>query len=348
MTFQNPVLFFFCALGVFNGFLVSLYFLFFSRQKRVQNFFFGLLMLMLSLRIGKSLYALFVEPPNLLYIQIGLSACFLIGVSLYFYLKSSVENTKKVPVSWKVHYAVLVILILGIGIVKPLATDEKEFWDNYLALFIYIVWGIYLLLSGFVLRDIIKKLFDRKAQCTTQELWLIGVYTGNGLIFTAYVIGYFLLYLVGTLTFSFVFYALLFFLLSKKNRDTVFRDIPQKYASKKIEDAEASALVQALHKTMLSEELYKDPNIKLGQVARKINIPPHKLSQLLNDNLGKSFALFINEYRIEEAKKLIRESEQFTLEAIGFEAGFSSRSTFYTAFKKCIGQTPAEFKKRFS
>ncbi|MBC9798075.1 helix-turn-helix domain-containing protein, partial [Sinomicrobium weinanense] len=163
-----------------------------------------------------------------------------------------------------------------------------------------------------------------------------------------YVIGYFLLYLVGTLTFSFVFYALLFFLLSKKNRDTVFRDIPQKYASKKIEDAEASALVQALHKTMLSEELYKDPNIKLGQVARKINIPPHKLSQLLNDNLGKSFALFINEYRIEEAKKLIRESEQFTLEAIGFEAGFSSRSTFYTAFKKCIGQTPAEFKKRFS
>ncbi|MBC9798660.1 AraC family transcriptional regulator, partial [Sinomicrobium sp. FJxs] len=231
MTFQNPVLFFFCALGVFNGFLVSLYFLFFSRQKRVQNFFFGLLMLMLSLRIGKSLYALFVEPPNLLYIQIGLSACFLIGVSLYFYLKSSVENTKKVPVSWKVHYAVLVILILGIGIVKPLATDEKEFWDNYLALFIYIVWGIYLLLSGFVLRDIIKKLFDRKAQCTTQELWLIGVYTGNGLIFTAYVIGYFLLYLVGTLTFSFVFYALLFFLLSKKNRDTVFRDIPQKYAS---------------------------------------------------------------------------------------------------------------------
>jgi AraC-like DNA-binding protein len=69
---------------------------------------------------------------------------------------------------------------------------------------------------------------------------------------------------------------------------------------------------------------------------------------LLNDNLGKSFALFINEYRIEEAKHLLKENNSFTLEAIGFEAGFSSKSTFYATFKKVTGQTPSEFKKQHS
>ncbi|MGS2761187.1 helix-turn-helix domain-containing protein [Sinomicrobium sp. M5D2P9] len=347
MMFDNPVLFFFGSLGVFNGFLVSLYLLFFAKEKRIQNFFFGLLVLMLSLRIGKSVYSLFTEHRNPLYIQIGLSACFLIGVSLYFYLKSSVKNIKTVPRSWKIHYGILLIAVLFAGIIKPRAT-YVELWNNYFALFIYIVWGIYLLISGFVLKNILKKCFNKKEKCTTQELWLVGVYIGNGLIFTAYIIGYFYLYFVGTMTFSFVFYALLFFLLSKRNRDTIFRDIPQKYASKKIEEVEAKALTKALNEVIRKEELYKNSNIKLNDIAEKVNISTHKLSQLLNDNLGKSFALFINEYRIEEAKRLIRESDQFTLEAIGFEAGFSSRSTFYNTFKKLVSQTPAEFKRQFS
>ncbi|MCX2682047.1 helix-turn-helix domain-containing protein [Galbibacter sp. EGI 63066] len=347
MTFDNPVLFFFGALGVFNGLLISLYLLFFARQKRIQNFFFGLLVLMLSLRIGKSVYLLFTENRDSLYIQIGLSACFLIGVSLYFYLKSSVENIKTAPRAWKIHYGILLLIVLFVGIIKPRATNI-ELWNNYFTLFIYVVWGIYLLISGFVLNDIIQKFFNKKEKSTTQELWLVGVYIGNGLIFMAYVIGYFYLYLIGTLTFSLVFYALLFFLLSKGNRDSIFRDIPQKYASKKIEDVEAKALAKTLNEVMQKEKLYKNPNIKLNDVAEKVNISTHKLSQLLNDNIGKSFALFINEYRIDEAKRLIKESNQFTLEGIGFEAGFSSRSTFYNTFKKLVSQTPAEFKRQFS
>ena len=77
MTFESPVLFFLCSIGVFNGFLASFYFLFFSKEKRVQNLFFGFLLLMLSLRIGKSVYVIFTESEerNLLLLQIGLSAC---------------------------------------------------------------------------------------------------------------------------------------------------------------------------------------------------------------------------------------------------------------------------------
>jgi AraC-like DNA-binding protein len=48
---------------------------------------------------------------------------------------------------------------------------------------------------------------------------------------------------------------------------------------------------------MDSEELYKNPNLKLSDLASRMNISAHQLSQLLNDNLGKSFSTYINEYQ---------------------------------------------------
>jgi AraC-like DNA-binding protein len=349
MTFENPILFFICSIGVFNGFLASFYFLFFSKEKRVQNSLFGLLLLLLSLRIGKSVYVIFTprEERNIALIQIGLSACFLIGFALFYYIKASVNNVKKIPNSWKIHFSLLFLFVFIIGFLKPYATNH-EFWNNYFVFFIYIVWGFYLLFSSFLLKDIFRKLISKKEKTTLSEIWLVAVFIGNLLIFSAYIIGYFYLYLIGTITFSVVFYGLLIFLLFKSNRENVFKDIPEKYASKKIEDKEANLLIKSLTNVMNENQFHKDTNIKLKDIAKVLHISSHQLSQLLNDNLGKSFAMFINEYRIEEAKQLLKENNQFTLEAIGFEAGFSSKSTFYATFKKVVGQTPSEFKKQFS
>ena len=278
--------------------------------------------------------------------QIGLSACFLIGISLFYYLKSSVENTKVIPNSWKIHVAILFLIVLTVGLMRPYKT-YIEFWNIYFVHFIYFVWGSYILLSGFVLKNIFQKLISKSQNCTTAELWLVAVFIGNVLIFAAYIVGYFYLYLVGTITFSVVFYGLLFFFLFKKNRDTIFQDIPQKYGAKKIDDTEAVFLIQQLNTLMQEKQLYKETDVKLQSVAKNIHISTHKLSQLLNDNLGKSFASFINDHRIDEAKRLLQENNQFTLEAIGFESGFSSKSSFYATFKKAVGKTPSEFQKQF-
>jgi len=348
VTFRNPILFFICSVGVFNGFLASFYFLFFSKQKRPQNIFFGLLVLMLSIRIGKSVYMIFTKASDreLIIPQIGLSACFLIGILLFYYLKSSVENVRVIPNSWKIHIAILFLVVVTVGLIKPYETNI-EFWHVYFVHFIYLIWGVYILLSGFVLKDIFLKLCSKSQQCTTAELWLVAVFVGNVLIFTAYLIGYFYLYLVGTITFSVVFYGLLFFFLFKKNRNTIFQDIPPKYAAKKIDASEADFLIKQLNSLMKEKELYKETDIKLQKVAKDIHISTHKLSQLLNDNLGKSFNSFINDHRIEEAKRLLQLNNQFTLEAIGFESGFSSKSSFYATFKKVVGKTPSEFQKQF-
>ena len=121
-----------------------------------------------------------------------------------------------------------------------------------------------------------------------------------------------------------------------------------KYGDKKIEASEADLLIDKLKTLISEEELFKDADLKIAEVAGRLKIMPHKASQLINDNMGKSFAVFINEHRIEESKRLIRTNQNITLEAIGYDCGFNSKSTFYTAFKKVTGTTPAKYKDSLS
>lgn len=344
---KSQILFFFSALGVFNGFILSIYLLFFRKKNKLPNYFLGLLILMLSIRIGKSVYMVYNENDVLLYIQIGLSACFLIGVMLFYFVKASLDNVKKVPNSWKVHITLLLLFIIAMGIWKPYQT-ESAFWNTYFVRFIYYIWGIYILLTGYVLRDVIKRFIKKRTSCTVQEVWLLVVYASVFAIYLAYNIGRRKWYISGAISFSVVSYLVIFFLMFKKNRTRIFTNEEPKYASKKIDSAEAELLLSKLKELMQDEKLYKNSDVKLKDLAIKLDISTHHLSQLLNDNLGKSFASYINGLRIEESKQLIQKSDQFTLEAIGLEAGFSSKSTFYATFKKLTGTTPAEFKKQFS
>jgi len=74
------------------------------------------------------------------------------------------------------------------------------------------------------------------------------------------------------------------------------------------------------------------------------------LSQVINENIGKSFFDFVNEYRVRETKKALADSrsEQFSILGIAMDAGFNSKSAFYTAFKKYTGMTPSQFKEQIN
>ena len=87
------------------------------------------------------------------------------------------------------------------------------------------------------------------------------------------------------------------------------------------------------------------PGYFLNRLAELLNISPHKLSQVINENLCMNFNDYLNKYRIDYAIKLLSSPEQhkFTTEAIALKAGFNSRSPFYNAFKKQTGLTPRQF-----
>ncbi len=101
---------------------------------------------------------------------------------------------------------------------------------------------------------------------------------------------------------------------------------------------------------VVNEKNFLDPLLSLEKTAEELNINKSYLSRVLNQELNISFNDYINELRVEEAKKIINqpEFEQYTLSSIGLEAGFNSKTTFYSAFKKFVGCTPSEYKKSLS
>ncbi|MBO9631507.1 MAG: helix-turn-helix transcriptional regulator [Chitinophagaceae bacterium] len=238
------------------------------------------------------------------------------------------------------------------GIIVPYKTYPYP-WNHYIAQGIYLQWMAYVLASGYLLRPVILKFFSRKAPLPATEKFLLLTWFSNCFIFfvylmalTGWVKG---IYLSGAISFSFFLYLTIFFYFYNRKVDNILlsgaTENPVRTEKKKIATADANTLMEKLEKVIRDKELYKDPNLKLSDLAAQINITPHLLSQLLNENAGKGFSIYINEWRIEEACSLIRENDRLTFEAIGYEVGFNSKSTFYAAFKKIKDTTPALFKE---
>lgn len=93
-------------------------------------------------------------------------------------------------------------------------------------------------------------------------------------------------------------------------------------------------------------EIYRDSNLNREKVAEQLGISAGYVSQLINVITGDNFANFINNYRVEAVKKMMLDSdfENYSLLAIGLESGFTSKTTFYDAFKKATGMTPNSFR----
>lgn len=345
MEVYQLLLFFFSLLGAFNGFLLSAYFFFFHRPKKISNYFLGILFFALSLRIGKSVLLFFHPDTSKIIFQIGLTGCFFIGPALFFYLKSETENIQKISLQWKVIFIVLSSIILLAGIIYPYP-KYPDIWNQYYVRSIYWEWLVFMLASLYVLRDSFKTLFFNFSKITSIQKWWIGIYVSNALIFLAFFTSSHTSYILGALIFSFSIYIIaMIYLLKKKNAKLSTSN--KKYSNKKIADKTANELLEKLKKVMLEKEVFKNPNLKLKDLATEVEISAHQLSQLLNDNLGKNFSSFINEYRIQAAQKLLTTNHQFTLEGIGQEVGFSSKSNFFATFKKIKGMTPSQFKNQF-
>ncbi|WP_422859183.1 helix-turn-helix domain-containing protein [Flagellimonas sp. S174] len=255
-----------------------------------------------------------------------------------------IEPKSKIQTTWKYHIAVLLPLIVLVGFLYPFENHIK-LWRPYIIYSIYLQWFFYILASGWILRFKLNALFSSPQKFDAQNVWILSVFLGNLVIWAAYFFTNITYYLVGALTFSFLFYLLaLLVFLGKKNKQNIFI-ADHKYSAKKIQPTQANTLLERLQELMTQEEPYTNANLKSSDIAKKVNITVHQLSQLLNENLGKSFPLFVNEYRIAKACTIIKSNTPLTLEAIGYECGFNSKSTFYTTFKKITGVTPSQYNR---
>ena len=148
----------------------------------------------------------------------------------------------------------------------------------------------------------------------------------------------------------FVLFALIYFITYKAftRRDlfetTELLDEESDKKGPKEEEIIERAFMDRLDQFMEEQRSYQQPNLKLYELAEATGISPRKISTAIHTWHHTNFSDWVNRYRVEHAKKLLRKDSQFTIEGIGLESGFKSRSTMYLAFKNITGKSPGEFK----
>ena len=118
-----------------------------------------------------------------------------------------------------------------------------------------------------------------------------------------------------------------------------------KYIKSGLQKNDVDVYFSSLIQLMDSEKLFLDSKLSIKTVAEKLEISVNHLSQVINQESGKNFFKFINEYRVEEAKKLLldQSNKKYTILAIAYDCGFNSKSSFNTIFKQYTGKTPSDF-----
>ena len=98
---------------------------------------------------------------------------------------------------------------------------------------------------------------------------------------------------------------------------------------------------------MQETKIYCNANLTLNDLSSAVEIPARKLSQLIKAQYQKNFYEFINAYRVEEAKRMLKSTEYRyrTIMEVYLDAGFNSKSVFNEFFKNAENMTPSEYKK---
>lgn len=121
----------------------------------------------------------------------------------------------------------------------------------------------------------------------------------------------------------------------------------RKYRNSTLSEEDALKCHSALINLMQEQQLWKDDNLKMQQVAESLGVSTHHLSQVINGISGQTWSDFINGYRIFHAKTLLGDNNyNGKILAIAFDCGFSNKSTFNAAFKKVTGCSPSAFREQ--
>ncbi len=105
------------------------------------------------------------------------------------------------------------------------------------------------------------------------------------------------------------------------------------------------ACLEALRRQMEDKQLYLDEDLNLNMLASAIGVRKDQLSFLLNQELNSNFSDYVNRYRVDAARAMLREDPESSILTIAFSVGFNTKSAFYEAFRKFTGKNPGDFRR---
>jgi AraC-like DNA-binding protein len=313
--------------------------------------------------------------PHLAFI--GGSCSFLFGPLLYFYTQSVVYHGYRLPRTAVLH-AVPFLLVTGLTVVayhtQPLPAKlfilaARKRYDNPWLVFALSFAGYaqiiaYIVLALRTVRQYRQALQERFSRTDALNLhWLTSTLRGFMLsllfafLYTSVQLTPFTGYYEIPLAVIIValFYFINGMIFKALRQPEIFGGVdpaevvseaakPAKYASSALTAPERESHLAGLRTWMDTTKPYLDPDLTI----EALSVPVKVLSQVINESLGQNFFDFVNTYRVEEAKKLLTDARnpKITVLEVMYQAGFNSKSSFNTAFKKIALTTPSAYKKR--
>ena len=318
------------------GLGVSSFFgVFLLRNNKLENRLLAWLLIALSLRITKSIFYIHLELP-LVIKNMGLAANLAVGPLLYLYVRSFIrkEQFHKVELA---HFIPSLIYLLFSPILPN--GGDSQFWIISYS-FILIQSFVYVYLSASIVGEHLQK----KTKDLKWIMALIGCLSLMWLVYALIFLRIIPLYSLGPVTFSITIFILLYIALNHHHLFTSKKR--SKAVHPRMSHTEGQAHFVSIKDLLEKEQLYKQSDLSLTILAAKIGLLERDISYIINSYGKCNFSQFVNGYRVEEAKRLIKENSSQKLIAISHEAGFNNLSTFNKTFKTFTGLTPTEFKKQ--
>jgi AraC-like DNA-binding protein len=121
-----------------------------------------------------------------------------------------------------------------------------------------------------------------------------------------------------------------------------------KYEKSSLSEERKEEVLKKLTELLEQKKYFTKNTISLADIAKSINEQPHHVSQVINEKLDKNFFDLLSYYRIEEAKRILKQesSQNLTIEEIAEQVGYNSKAAFNKAFKESTRMTPSEYKRQ--
>lgn len=348
MSYLEILLIIISSAGLLHGVLFALYLCFFKKKKTITNLLLGLILVFMAFRIGKSVMKNFGDDLEPIFIFAGLAFLLLIGPLLRWYVLGMTKPNFKSPKKY-----IMELIPFSLIFVFSFFLKKEWFNDNNktaiilfasILIFIYLHFAFYIYLSWrIVLNE--KRNYKREIQTKSQKAifdWLRLLIIGFVIIWVSYVLNILdneVPYIIGPIVYSLVIYFLSYKAFQLKTTEIdgeVFKE------------NDNTTLFSEISKLIIDEKLYLESDLALSKLSKLIGQSAQKTSSVINQYAKRNFNDFINYYRIQDAKKMLSdaENEKFTISSIAFDTGFSSLSSFNSAFKKFEDITPSSYRKR--
>lgn len=340
----------------FQGILMSLILLLKRSVRSSNNLYLVLFLLFFSLfLLGKNLYwgTFYIQNPHFIFSVASFPL--LLGPFLYFYMAP-----KQRTIIIFLHLLPFLI-VLGDHIPFYLlhAETKLEFLKSMVHTgrinFRFFAYRITIILQIAAYLVFIRKLLYNNELSVTKINWFKSIsflFGGFGIIYMLQIVVYGFFNQIENIALYFAIMmiamaCMILFLIIKIVLIPELLKWKPKHARSKFSKEKKQGIKQVLSSLMSEEKVYLNPKLRLIDIAHRINLTEHQLSQVLHESFNMNFYEFINSHRIAMAKEYLIKPEfkHFTIDAIAQESGFQSKSTFYDAFKKFVGTTPSNYKK---